>query len=56
MTVNAEEAEGKKRLVEFFDVVITRVMSGKAKPSPKPFLLEMKKICVTAKETMSVGF
>jgi len=43
---------GKKRLVEFYDVVITMVMSEKAKPS----LLEMKKIGVTAKETMSVGF
>ena len=30
-------------------------MSGKAKPSPEPFLLGMKMPGVTAKETMLVG-
>ena len=45
----------KAGLEEFFDAVITKDMSGKAKPSPEPFLLAMKKPGVNASETMLVG-
>ena len=41
--------------VEYFDAIITMDMSGKAKPSPEPFLLCMSKLGVTASETMLVG-
>ena len=40
---------------EFFNAVITMEMSGKAKPSPEPFLLAMNKLGVKASETILVG-
>jgi putative hydrolase of the HAD superfamily len=52
---NALKRLKKAGLEEFFDVVITMDMSGKAKPSPEPFLLCMNKLGVTASETMLVG-
>ena len=52
---NALKRLRKARLEEFFDAVITKDMSGKAKPSPEPFLLGMQLPGVTASETMLVG-
>jgi len=52
---NALKRLRKAGLEEFFDAVITKDMSGKAKPSLEPFLLSMKMLGVTAKETMLVG-
>jgi len=52
---NALKRLRKAGLEEYFDAIITMDMSGKAKPSPEPFLLGMKMPGVTAKETMLVG-
>jgi putative hydrolase of the HAD superfamily len=52
---NALKRLKKAGLEEFFDAIITMDMSGKAKPSPEPFLLAMKKLGVNASETMLVG-
>jgi putative hydrolase of the HAD superfamily len=52
---NALKRLKKAGLEEFFDAVITRDMSGKAKPSPEPFLPGMHLPGVTASETMLVG-
>ena len=52
---NAMKRLRKAGLEEFFDVIITMDMHGKLKPSPEPFLLGMKKLGVTASETMLVG-
>jgi putative hydrolase of the HAD superfamily len=52
---NALKRLNKAGLEEFFDAVITMDMSGKAKPSPEPFLLGMQLLGVTASETMLVG-
>ena len=45
----------KAGLEEFFDVIITMDMSGKAKPSPEPFLLGMRKLGVSTPEMILVG-
>ena len=52
---NALKRLRKAGLEEFFDAVITKDMSGKAKPSPEPFLLGMQLLGVSANETMLVG-
>ena len=52
---NALKRLKKAGLEEFFDAVITMEMSGKAKPSPEPFLLAMNKLGVKASETILVG-
>jgi len=52
---NALKRLRKAGLEEYFDAIITMDMSGKAKPSPEPFLLCMSKLGVTASETMLVG-
>ena len=52
---NALKRLKKTGLEEYFDAVVTMDMSGKAKPSPEPFLLGMKMLGVTASETMLVG-
>ena len=52
---NALKRLKKTGLYEFFDAIITRDMSGKAKPSPEPFLLSMSKLGVNANETILVG-
>ena len=52
---NALKRLRKAGLEEFFDAVITMDMHGKAKPSPEPFLFAMKKLGVTAIETILVG-
>jgi putative hydrolase of the HAD superfamily len=52
---NALKRLKKAGLEEFFDAVITKDMSGKAKPSPEPFLLGMQLLGVSANETMLVG-
>ena len=52
---NALKRLKKAGLEDFFDAVITMDMSGKAKPSPEPFLLSMKKLGVMANETILVG-
>ncbi|WAC05132.1 MAG: HAD family hydrolase [Methanoregula sp.] len=52
---NALKRLRKAGLEEFFDAIITMDMHGKAKPSPEPFLLVMKKLGVAASETMLVG-
>ena len=45
----------KAGLFEYFDAIITKDMSGMAKPSPEPFLLGMDLLGVCAEETMLVG-
>jgi len=52
---NALKRLRKAGLLEFFDAIITKDMSGKAKPSPEPFLLGMQLLGVSANETMLVG-
>jgi putative hydrolase of the HAD superfamily len=52
---NALKRLRKAGLEEFFDAIITMDMSGKAKPSPEPFLLCMSKLGVNASETMLIG-
>ena len=52
---NALKRLKKAGLEEFFNAVITMEMSGKAKPSPEPFLLAMNKLGVKASETILVG-
>ena len=52
---NAMKRLKKAGLEEFFDVIITMDMHGKAKPSLEPFLFAMKQLGVTANETMLVG-
>ena len=52
---NALKRLRKAGLEEYFDAIITVDMSGKAKPSPEPFLLGMDLLGVTAQETMLVG-
>jgi len=52
---NALKRLRKAGLEEYFDAIITVDMSGKAKPSPEPFLLAMDLLGVTASETMLVG-
>ena len=52
---NALKRLKKAGLEEFFDAIITMDMSGKAKPSPEPFLLAMNKLEVKARETILVG-
>jgi len=52
---NALKRLRKAGLDQFFDAVITMDMSGKAKPSPEPFLLAMSKLGVSASETILVG-
>jgi len=52
---NALKRLKKAGLEGFFDAIITMDMHGKAKPSPEPFLLAMKKLGVTASESMLVG-
>jgi putative hydrolase of the HAD superfamily len=52
---NALKRLKKAGLEEFFDAVITKDMSGKAKPSLEPFLLGMQLLGVSANETMLVG-
>ena len=52
---NALKRLRKAGLLEFFDAIITKDMSGKAKPSPEPFLLGMDLLGVSAEETMLVG-
>ena len=52
---NALKRLKKAGLEEFFNTVITMEMSGKAKPSPEPFLLAMNKLGVKASETILVG-
>ena len=52
---NALKRLRKAGLEEYFDAIITVDMSGKAKPSPEPFLLGMKKLGVNASETILVG-
>jgi len=52
---NALKRLKKAGLEEFFDAIITMDMSGKAKPSPEPFLLSMNKLGVKASETILVG-
>jgi len=52
---NALKRLKKAGLEEFFDAVITKDMSGKAKPSPEPFLLGMQLLGVSANETMLIG-
>jgi putative hydrolase of the HAD superfamily len=52
---NALKRLRKAGLEKFFDAIITKDMSGKAKPSPEPFLLGMSKLGVTAGETILVG-
>jgi putative hydrolase of the HAD superfamily len=52
---NALKRLRKAGLEEYFDTIITMDMSGKAKPSPEPFLLCISKLGVKASETMLVG-
>ena len=52
---NALKRLRKAGLEEYFDAIITRDMSGKAKSSPEPFLPGMQLPGVTASETMLVG-
>jgi len=52
---NAMKRLKKAGLEEFFDVVITMDMHGKAKPSHEPFLISMSKLGVNTSETMLVG-
>ena len=52
---NALKRLRKAGLFEYFDAIITKDMSGMAKPSPEPFLLGMDLLGVCAEETMLVG-
>jgi putative hydrolase of the HAD superfamily len=52
---NALKRLKKAGLEEFFNTIITMEMSGKAKPSPEPFVLAMTKLGVKASETILVG-
>ena len=60
VVTDAHNGNALKRLkkagsYEFFDAVISGDMSGKAKPSPKPFLLGMSNLGMSAGETILVG-
>jgi putative hydrolase of the HAD superfamily len=52
---NALKRLRKAGLEDLFDAIVTMDMSGKAKPSPEPFLLCMSKLGVVASETMLIG-